>query len=182
MSRRKWQPTPLLLSGKSREQRNLVGYSPWGCKRHNLVAKQQQQNNYVEVHKSDLAEKEFREAWVDSGQWEDIGYFLPLRSGGYFPWAGLWLPLTKKMMQQETSGTLEPQFEESWQLPASSFWNTATICEEAQHPWGKDPTEDPQWSALVSGQHPLSAMWVKPSEDSWPPHHPSRYYKSRAIT
>ena len=86
MSRRKWQPTPLLLSGKSREQRNLVGYSPWGCKRHNLVTKQQQQNNYVEVHKSDPVEKEFREAWVDSGQWENIGYFLPLRGGGYFPW------------------------------------------------------------------------------------------------
>ena len=30
--RRKWQPTPVLLSGKSHEQRNLVGYSPWGRK------------------------------------------------------------------------------------------------------------------------------------------------------
>ena len=30
--RRKWQPTPVLLPGKSRGRRNLVGYSPWGCK------------------------------------------------------------------------------------------------------------------------------------------------------
>ena len=30
--RRKWQPTPVLLPGKSHEQRSLVGYSPWGCK------------------------------------------------------------------------------------------------------------------------------------------------------
>ena len=30
--RRKWQPTPVLLSGKSHKQRSLVGYSPWGCK------------------------------------------------------------------------------------------------------------------------------------------------------
>ena len=30
--RRKWQPTPVLLPGKSHGQRNLVGYSPWGCK------------------------------------------------------------------------------------------------------------------------------------------------------
>jgi len=27
-----WQPTPVLLPGKSHGQRNLVGYSPWGCK------------------------------------------------------------------------------------------------------------------------------------------------------
>ena len=28
--RRKWQPIPVLLPGKSHEQRSLVGYSPWG--------------------------------------------------------------------------------------------------------------------------------------------------------
>ena len=27
---RKWQPTPVLLRGKSYGQRNLVGYSLWG--------------------------------------------------------------------------------------------------------------------------------------------------------
>ena len=30
--RRKWQPTPVFLPGKSYGQRRLVGYSPWGCK------------------------------------------------------------------------------------------------------------------------------------------------------
>ena len=30
--RRKWQPTPVFLPGKSHGWRNLVGYSPWGCK------------------------------------------------------------------------------------------------------------------------------------------------------
>ena len=41
--RRKWPPTPVFFPGKSHGQRNLVGYSPWGCKkaRHDLVAKQQ---------------------------------------------------------------------------------------------------------------------------------------------
>ena len=29
--RRKWQPTPVLLPGKSHVWRSLVGYSPWGC-------------------------------------------------------------------------------------------------------------------------------------------------------
>ena len=27
---RKWQPTPVLLPGKSHERRSLVGCSPWG--------------------------------------------------------------------------------------------------------------------------------------------------------
>ena len=30
--RRKWQPTPVFLPGKSHGQRGLVDYSPWGCK------------------------------------------------------------------------------------------------------------------------------------------------------
>ena len=30
--RRKWQPTPVFLPGKSRGQRSLVGYNRWGCK------------------------------------------------------------------------------------------------------------------------------------------------------
>ena len=30
--RRKWQPTPILLPGKSHGWRSLVGYSPWGHK------------------------------------------------------------------------------------------------------------------------------------------------------
>ena len=30
--RRKWQPTPAFLLGKSHGQRSLVGHSPWGPK------------------------------------------------------------------------------------------------------------------------------------------------------
>ena len=30
--RRKRQPTPVFLPGKSHEQRSLAGYSPWGSK------------------------------------------------------------------------------------------------------------------------------------------------------
>ena len=30
--RRKWQPTPVFLPGKSHGQKSLVDYSPWGCK------------------------------------------------------------------------------------------------------------------------------------------------------
>ena len=42
--RRKWQPTPGFLLGKSHGQRKLADYSPCGCKSvgHNLATKQQQ--------------------------------------------------------------------------------------------------------------------------------------------
>ena len=42
--RRKRQPTPVFLPGKSHGQRSLACYSPWGRKRvgHNLVTKRQQ--------------------------------------------------------------------------------------------------------------------------------------------
>ena len=41
--RKKWQPTPVFLPGKSQGQRRLAGYSPWGLKRvrHNWATKQQ---------------------------------------------------------------------------------------------------------------------------------------------
>ena len=31
--RRKWQPTPIILPGKSHGQRSLVGYNPWGSQK-----------------------------------------------------------------------------------------------------------------------------------------------------
>ena len=41
--RRKWQPTPVFLPGRSHGQRSLVGYSPWSCKevRYDWMTKQQ---------------------------------------------------------------------------------------------------------------------------------------------
>ena len=35
--RRKWQPTPVFLPGKSHGQRSLVGYSPWGHKKSDVT-------------------------------------------------------------------------------------------------------------------------------------------------
>ena len=41
--RKKWQPTPVFLPGKSRGQRSLAGYCPWGSQRvrHDLAMKEQ---------------------------------------------------------------------------------------------------------------------------------------------
>ena len=35
--RRQWQPTPLLLPGKSHGQRSLVGHSPWGLEESDMT-------------------------------------------------------------------------------------------------------------------------------------------------
>ena len=35
--RRKWQPIPVFLAGKSHGQRSLVGYSPWDCKESDMT-------------------------------------------------------------------------------------------------------------------------------------------------
>ena len=43
--RREWQPTLVFLPGESHEQRSLVGYRSWGCKRarHDLATEEHQQ-------------------------------------------------------------------------------------------------------------------------------------------
>ena len=35
--RRKWQPSPVFLPGKSHGQTGLVGYSPWGCRESDMT-------------------------------------------------------------------------------------------------------------------------------------------------
>ena len=42
--RRKWQPTPLFLPGKSHGQRSPVGYSPQGCKESNMTERLKSNN------------------------------------------------------------------------------------------------------------------------------------------
>ena len=50
--RKKWQPPPVFLPGRSHGQRSWEGYSSWGCKRvgHNLVMKQQDCWHYPECN------------------------------------------------------------------------------------------------------------------------------------
>ena len=35
--RRKWQPTPIFLSGESHGSKSLAGYSPWGHKELDMI-------------------------------------------------------------------------------------------------------------------------------------------------
>ena len=43
--RRKWQPTPVFLSGKDHGQRSLAGYSPWGGKELDMTQQLDDDNN-----------------------------------------------------------------------------------------------------------------------------------------
>ena len=44
--RRKWQPTPVILPGKSPGQRSLAGYNPWGCRELDMTEATEQANVY----------------------------------------------------------------------------------------------------------------------------------------
>ena len=52
--RRKWQPTPVFLPGKSHGQRSLVGYSPLDCKESDMP--EQLRLHIVSPYHSDVLE------------------------------------------------------------------------------------------------------------------------------
>ena len=47
--RRKWQPTPVFLPGKSHGWRSLVGYSPWGHKESDMTERLHSHGPSLEV-------------------------------------------------------------------------------------------------------------------------------------
>ena len=80
--RRKWQPTPVFLPGKSHGQRSLVGYGLWGCKELDMTEQLNLQRSsdlsaslVVQLVKNLPA---MWETWVGSLGWED-----PLEKGGH---------------------------------------------------------------------------------------------------
>ena len=76
--RRKWQPTPVLLRGKSHGWRSLVGYSPWGHKESDTT----EQLHFLSFYSSFWRRK-----------WQLTPVFLPGESRGwrclvgYNPWS-----------------------------------------------------------------------------------------------
>ena len=49
--RRKWQPTSVFLPGEFHGWRNLVGYSPWGCKESDMTDQLTQSTNISRKHR-----------------------------------------------------------------------------------------------------------------------------------
>ena len=52
--RRKWQPTPIFLPGKSHGQRSLVGYNPWGHKESDATEHISVNQEWVEIYNTIL--------------------------------------------------------------------------------------------------------------------------------
>ena len=48
--RRVWLPTPVFLPRKSHGQRNLEGYSAWGCKESDMTERLAQDRDILAVH------------------------------------------------------------------------------------------------------------------------------------
>ena len=71
--RRKWQPTPVFLPGKSSGPWSLVGYRPWGRKELDTTER-------VQFHFSLFT---FNTPW--RRKWEPTSVFLPGKSHG--PWS-----------------------------------------------------------------------------------------------
>ena len=69
--RRKWQPTPVFLSGKSHGQTSMEGYSSWDCKRvgHDLVTEQQQQQGFLLNRCGNWGWKRFHKLETDGCTW-----------------------------------------------------------------------------------------------------------------
>ena len=77
--RRKWQPTPIFLSGKSHGQRSLVDYSAWGCKESDTTEWMNHHQQPLWASRVAQIVKNLpavRETWVHSLSWED-----PLEEG-----------------------------------------------------------------------------------------------------
>ena len=52
--RRKWQPTPVIFPGEFHGQRNLAGYSPWGCKESGMTG--QLSVTHYQIFKKQIAQ------------------------------------------------------------------------------------------------------------------------------
>ena len=62
--RRKWQPTPVFLSGKSHGQRSLVGYSPWVAKSQTWLS----MHTHTGLHHHPHHRIQVSDMWIKDGE------------------------------------------------------------------------------------------------------------------
>ena len=73
--RRKWQPTPVFLPGKSHGWRSLAGYSPWGCK--SQAGLSDSMTTTIKGHTAQLWREVGKAAWRALGLYKNAS-FSPL--------------------------------------------------------------------------------------------------------
>ena len=83
--RRKWQSTPVSLSGKSHGERNLAGYSPWSCKESYMTEQQSVQHVFLTAL-SDLLNQRVRlslNTHISRASWQLFVLRERVKSAGY---------------------------------------------------------------------------------------------------
>ena len=59
-----WQPTPVLLPGKSHGQRSLVGCSPWGCEESDIIERLHFHFHFTYSHLAKYTEKKHERIYI----------------------------------------------------------------------------------------------------------------------
>ena len=93
--RRKWQPTPVFLPGKSHGRGSPVGYSPWGCKesdtteRFHFTSLHIYEIKFIKVYPSLWG---FSSGSVVKNLPDNVGDSDSIPGSGKIPWRRKWQP------------------------------------------------------------------------------------------
>ena len=80
--RRKWQPDPVFLPGKSHGQRSLVGYSPWGRKEVDMTEHPPHTHTHTHAHNLKESPPAILVSSFSQSQWrtQTVSHRVPLPS------------------------------------------------------------------------------------------------------
>ena len=86
--RRKWQPTPVLLPGKSHGQRSLVGYSPWGHQESDTTERLRSSFHHVAYFNRMVFSRVWHAWEIQPKNWK-LNYFVCIleKCRVVFPWS-----------------------------------------------------------------------------------------------
>ena len=160
-----WQPTPIFLPGKFHGQKNLAGYSPWGCNESNTTEWAQTNPIYIEVLYAS-AEQILLSCWYLPHQYLTSWPIPSVKERTSYPYT---TPLFFFLATLESHGILVPQPKiqplspalEAWYFkhwnhhgsPYTLFLNMTFLLEK---------TNNPLLKALLSSQNSIITMVDKP--------------------
>ena len=132
--RRKWQPTPVFLAGKSHGQRSLAGYSPWQAMCKESDTTEQLDNNKQLV-------KETPESSLASSCGDTVR--------------------SPSVNHEENPHQTPSLFAWSWCLDLGSFQTVRNKCLLISHPFCGVLLQQPRWSKAVSYSYfKVFSTWI----------------------
>ena len=124
--RRKWQPTPVFLPGKSHGRWSLVGYCPWGCKESDITEQLHFRRHIKKQRQQSLCWQRSVMSKIWFLKWQPTLVLLPRKSHGwrsllgYSPWGRKESDMTKWHHFHAQMGELDHK--EGWALKNWCFW------------------------------------------------------------